>query len=134
MVSNTLCFVHLPHSPTEMRAPRTLTLSLLASVSLACSSTSSPDNSPHTTGVFSLVSADARTLPAQVFDGTIVTDEVPPFHLRVLATSGTLSIDANGHYEQQVKHDALIDGALSGRPAHADRGECTRSGAQLHCV
>jgi hypothetical protein len=118
-----------------MRNHRVLALSLVAGVSVACSSTSAPDKSaPHTTGVFTLVSANGEALPAAVFEGTIVTDEIPPYHLRVLATSGSITIDANGHYEHRVNHDAMIDGVLGGRPNHTDRGSCTRSGEELHCV
>lgn len=114
---------------------RTILLALIAIITSGCSSTSSPDKSvSRDTGVFTLVSADAQTLPANVFDGTIVTGEIPPFHLQVLAKSGTFTIDANGHYEHRVQHDAVIDGVVSGRPDHSDHGDCTRSANQLHCV
>jgi len=113
---------------------RTIIL-LLAALLGGCSSTSAPDKAaPHTTGVFTLVSADGQPVPAPVFEGTIVTDQIPPFHLRVLAKAGSFSLDANGHYEHRVQHDAFIDGVIGARPDHSDRGECTRSGDQLHCV
>jgi hypothetical protein len=117
-----------------MFLPRSI-LALIAALALGCSSSSAPNTqAPHTTGTFTLVSADAQPLPALVFDGTIVTSEIPPFHLRILAKAGTFTIDANGHYEHRVLHDAFIDGVIGARPDHSDHGECTRSGAELHCV
>src|SRR5947209_13546319 len=114
---------------------RSIVLPLIAALALGCSSSSAPDKQvTHTIGTFTLVSADAQPLPAPVFEGTIVTNEIPPFHLRIVAKVGTFSIDANGHYEHRVQHDAFIDGVIGARPDHSDHGECTRSGAELHCV
>ena len=86
------------------------------------------------TGQFNLVSADDQALPATVFDGTIVADPEPPFHLRVVATSGSIVLDANGHYEQRVEHNTMIDGVFNGRVIRVDRGDCTRTVSQLTCV
>lgn len=85
-------------------------------------------------GQFALVAAEGAALPATVFDGIVVADPDPSFHLRVDATSGSISIDAAGHYERRVSHDAFVDGTLSGHVTHVDRGECTRSGGQLQCA
>jgi hypothetical protein len=112
-----------------------LAATLLVAAAIGCSSTSAPaNNTPQTTGVFNLVLAESQSLPAAVFEGTIVTEDAPAFHLRVLATSGSFSIDGSGHYEHRVNQDVFIDGALSGRPRYSDHGECTRNGAQLQCT
>src|SRR5436305_12514049 len=102
---------------------------------LACSDSTAPSENPDVfTGQFSLDRADDRPLPAIVFSGQIV---VPPpdqtFELEILATSGTISIAPNGHYEQRVDHDVYIDRVKSGGLAHADHGDCVRSGNQLQC-
>ena len=106
---------------------------ILTSALIGCSDSTAPsDKGPHFSGRFDLTQADAQPLPAAVFDG-IISDVTPAFHLRVLATGGSISIDTNGHYEQHVDHDVMINGAFNGPLTRADRGECTRSGNELHC-
>jgi hypothetical protein len=101
---------------------------------LACSDPSPTGSQDYSVGLFDLTSADAHPLPATVFDGTITADPQPPFQLRVIATSGSISVDASGHYIQRVEHDALVNGVLSARVTRSDHGECTRSGTQLQCI
>ena len=106
---------------------------ILTSALIGCSDSTSPtDTTDHFSGTFDLTHADAQPVPAAVFDG-MISDVTPSFHLRVIATGGSISIDGNGHYEQRVNHDVFVDGALSGHFTRADRGECTRSGNDLHC-
>lgn len=106
---------------------------VLTSALIGCSESTAPaDTGPHFSGRFDLTQAEAQPLPAAVFDG-IINQVTPAFHLRVLATGGSISIDANGHYEQHVNHDVMINGAFNGPLTRADRGECTRSGNQFHC-
>jgi len=104
----------------------------LAAALLGCSGTTSPN--PAGNRQFKLVTADEHALPSIVFDGTIAADTAAPFHLRVTATSGTMSIDSLGHYEQRVMHDVELNGAPSGSLRRADRGECTTVGDALQCV
>ena len=111
---------------------RLTTLLVPAAIVLACTNGTSPADN-RSTGTFTLVSADDQTLPAAVFDGVVSADPSPPFHLRIIATSGSLTLDANGHYEQRVEHDTIIDGVKNGRVTRADRGECSRTGTQLQC-
>lgn len=113
---------------------RLTALTALLMVLIACDKAASPVESPNLSiGEFALVAAEGVSLPAPVFDGIVVADPDPSFHLKIVATSGSITIDATGHYEQRVSHDAFIDGALGGRATHVDRGECARSGAQLQC-
>ena len=113
---------------------RLTTLAALLLVLVACDRASSPvESRDKSIGEFALVAAEGASLPATVFDGVVVADPDPSFHLKVVATSGSITIDATGHYEQRVSHDAFIDGTLGGRATHVDRGECTRSGAGLQC-
>ena len=113
---------------------RLTTLAALLTVLFGCDKASSPVESPDKSiGEFALVAAEGTSLPAAVFDGIVVADPDPSFHLKVVATSGSITIDATGHYEQRVSHDAYIDGTLGSRATHVDRGECTRAGAQLQC-
>jgi hypothetical protein len=113
---------------------RLTTLAALLSLLIACDKAVSPGEIPdQSIGEFILVAAEGASLPAPVFDGVVVADPDPSFHLRIVATSGSITIDATGHYEQRVSHDAFVDGALNGRATHVDRGECTRSGALLQC-
>jgi len=101
----------------------------------ACADYTAPNKiEDHSIGQFSLVSADEQALPATVFDGIITADPAPSFHLRVIATSGTFSIDASGHYTQHVEHDTVIDGVRNGRVIRGDHGDCTRTAAELRCV
>ena len=106
---------------------------ILTSALIGCSDSTAPaDNSPHFFGRFDLTQAEAQALPAAVFDG-MITDVTPAFHLRVLATGGSISIDTNGHYEQRVNHDVMINGAFNGPLTRVDHGECTRSGNEFRC-
>jgi hypothetical protein len=106
---------------------------LLVTAMIGCSDTTSPpDNSDHFTGQFDLTHAESVALPATVFEGNI-TNVTPAFHLRIVATSGSIVISPNGHYEQHVQHDTFIDGAFNGHVTRADRGECTRTGSELQC-
>ena len=70
----------------------------LTATTFGCSgdSASPVSNQERFAGQFTLTSAEAQPLPATVFDG-MIDDVTPPFHLRVVATSGSISIDANGH-------------------------------------
>jgi hypothetical protein len=101
----------------------------------ACSDSTSPSaNEDRFTGQFHLAAAGEVALPANVFEGTIeLPAPQPSFHLRIVATGGTISIAPSGHYEQHVDHDVYIDGVKNGILVHADRGECTRNGVQLQC-
>ena len=112
---------------------RVTTLAALLLVLIACDKASPVESPDKSIGEFALVAAEGASLPAPVFDGIVVADPDPSFHLEIVATSGFMTIDASGHYEQRVSHDAFIDGALGGRATHVDRGECTRSGTQLQC-
>ena len=106
---------------------------LLVTAMIGCSDSTSPvDNTDHFSGQFDLTHAEAVPLPATVFEGNI-NDVTPAFHLRIVATSGSIVISPNGHYEQHVQHDAFIDGAFNGHVTRADRGECSRTGSELHC-
>jgi hypothetical protein len=116
-----------------IRTLRLATLVTLSAALIACEKTSPTETADKSIGQFALVAAENVALPATVFDGIVVADPDPSFHLRIVATSGSITIDATGHYEQRVSHDAFIDGSLGGRATHVDRGECTRSGAQLQC-
>ena len=86
----------------------------------------------HFTGQFDLTHAESVALPATVFEGNITT-VTPAFHLRIVATSGSIVISPNGHYEQRVQHDTFIDGAFNGHITREDRGECARTGSELQC-
>lgn len=113
-----------------------LSLTTLIALSIAligCDKPSPAETHDKSIGQFELVAADNAALPAPVFDGIVIADPAPSFHLRVEATSGSITIDATGHYEQRVNQDAFIDGTLGGHRTHVDRGECTRSGGQLQC-
>jgi hypothetical protein len=102
---------------------------------LACSDSTSPNRGDPYTGTFVLTNADDQPLPATVFDGIIVVPEPDPsFHLRILATTGSITIDANGHYRQLVDHDAFVDGVFASRVTRSDHGDCTRAGNQLTCL
>jgi hypothetical protein len=80
-----------------------LTLALLLVTALiGCTDSTSPDSSDHFTGQFDLTHAEALPLPATVFEGNI-TSVTPAFHLRIVATSGSIVISPNGHYEQRVQ-------------------------------
>jgi hypothetical protein len=115
---------------------RHFAVAFVACISLGCSTSTSPvdDTTIHTSGTFNLYSANNSTLPAQVFAGLITGQGITPFNLRVVATTGSFTIDANNHYEQRVDHDAFIDGVLGARNIHSDHGDCTRAGAELHCT
>ena len=118
----------------SVRLMTRLTLALLlVTAMIGCSDSTSPDNSDHFTGQFDLTHAEALPLPATVFEGNI-TSVTPAFHLRIVATSGSIVISPNGHYEQHVQHDTFIDGAFNGHVTHADRGECSRTGGELQCI
>jgi hypothetical protein len=120
----------------QVRSRRSiLLLAALVLSALACSDSTAPsDNQDVFTGQFSLDRADDRPLPAIVFSGEIaVPSPDPTFELEIVATSGTISIAANGHYEQRVAHDVYIDRVKNGGLAHADHGDCVRSGNQLQC-
>lgn len=99
----------------------------------ACSDNQSPVGD-HFTGQFTLTHADQQPLPAPVFDGIINPAPDPTFHLRIVAATGTITIDATGHYQQHLEHDTFIDGVWNGRVIYADRGDCSRAGTQLLCV
>lgn len=105
---------------------------LLSATLSACSNDQSPVGD-HFTGQFTLTHADQQPLPAPVFDGIIDPAPSPPFHLRVVAATGTITIDANGRYQQHLEHDTFIDGVWNGRVVHSDHGQCTRAAAQLLC-
>ena len=105
----------------------------LSAVLIGCDKSSPTEAADRSIGQFALVAAENVALPATVFDGIVVADPDPWFHLRVVATSGSITLDATGHYEQRVSHEAFIDGSLGSRATHVDRGECTRSGSQLQC-
>ena len=114
---------------TILRASAIVVLSALLS---ACSDNQAPVGD-HFTGQFTLTHADEQPLPAPVFDGVINPAPNPTFHLRIVATTGTISIDANGHYQQHLEHDTFIDGVWNGRVVYSDHGNCTRAGTQLLC-
>ena len=123
-----------PERPMAIRRLlRPTILGTLSAVLIGCEKSSPTEAPDRSTGQFALVAAENVALPATVFDGIVVLDPDPSLHLRVVAISGSITIDAIGHYEQRVSHDAFIDGTLGGRATHVDRGECTRSGAQLQC-
>ena len=106
----------------------------LIAVLVACSSTTSPDShQQHFTGQFTLTHAAEQAVPATVFDG-MIADVATPFHLRIVAKTGSFALSPSGHYEQHVAHDAIIDGAFNGPLTRVDRGECTRSGMTWHCI
>jgi len=115
-------------------AVRLTTFFALSIVLLGCDKASPTGMDDMSVGRFALVAAENMVLPATVFDGIVVADPDAWFHLRIDATSGSIAIDAAGRYEQRVSHDSFIDGALGGHAIHVDRGECTRSGGQLHCT
>jgi hypothetical protein len=117
------------HLRTILRAATVIVLSAILS---GCSDNQSPVGD-HFTGQFTLTHADEQPLPAPVFDGVIDPAPSPTFRLRVVATTGSISIDADGHYQQHLEHDTYIDGVFNGRVIHADHGSCTRAAAQLLC-
>ena len=111
---------------------RTATAVVLSAMLSGCSDNQAPVGD-HFTGQFTLTHADQQPLPAPVFDGIIDPAPNPTFHLRIVAATGTISIDATGHYQQHLEHDTFIDGAWNGRVIYSDHGDCTRAGAQLLC-
>ena len=113
---------------------RSVILALIALCGACADYTSPRPIEDRSVGTFALVSADEHTLPAVVFDGIVVADPDPSFHLRVIATSGSFTIDGTGRYAHHVEHDTFVDGVLNGRVIHSDHGDCTRAGAALHCV
>lgn len=116
------------------RRPILLVAALVLSVQACSDSTAPSENQDVFTGQFNLDRADERSLPAIVFSGEIaVPPPDPTFELEIVATGGTISIAPNGHYEQRVDHDVYIDRVKNGGLAHADHGDCVRSGNQLQC-
>ena len=111
---------------------RVATAVVLTATLSACSDNQSPVGD-HFTGQFTLTHADQQPLPAPVFDGIIDPTPDPTFHLRIVAATGTISIDANGHYQQHLEHDTFINSVFNGRVIYADHGQCTRAGTQLLC-
>jgi hypothetical protein len=81
-------------------------------------------------GSYTLVEAGGQPLPGIVSVGV---DEGQWFE--VIATSGRISIDATGHYEQLVMLQGWTDGKLTSRWRWVDRGTCRRvSGARFSCI
>ena len=69
--------------------------------------------------------------PVTVFEG-MVEDPEGDFHLRVLATGGSLVLAQDSTYEHEVRFESYVDGSLSGRPRWADRGQWRARGDTLH--
>jgi hypothetical protein len=88
-----------------------------------------PDVTAPAMGSYALADVGGQPVPAIVSVGV---DEGSWF--QVIATSGRITIDATGHYEQLVKLEASTDGMRTGRWNWVDRGICERdSGAHLVC-
>jgi hypothetical protein len=78
---------------------------------------SSPgDTPPGLTGSYVLQA------PVTVFEGVVQSPE-GDFHLRVLATGGSLLLARDSSYEHEVRFESYIDGQLSARPRWVDRGQ-----------
>jgi hypothetical protein len=68
--------------------------------------------------------------PLTVFDDTVAGES--PFHLRVLATGGSLVLAEDSTYQHQLRFESWIDGTLSGRSRWTDRGQWRARGDTLH--
>ena len=64
-------------------------------------------------GQYALTHAAGQPLPGTVFDGTIddPSGVTPSFRLRMVATSGALTLTVDGAYQHAVDLTATIDGA-----------------------
>ena len=82
-------------------------------------------------GRYTLSGAAGQPVPAVVFDDTI-RDDSGDFHLRIVATSGTLVLTETGGYEQRLEQTPYIDGQPQPRLRRTDRGAYTVSGDSLH--
>jgi hypothetical protein len=87
-----------------------------------------PDVTAPAAGSYALADVGGQPLPGIVSVGV---DEGMWFE--VIATSGRISIDTTGHYEQVVMLEGWTDGAFTGRWRWADRGRC-RHDSSIHLV
>lgn len=96
-------------------------IALAAILAASCSGATAPRGPA---GTYALSSVEGSALPAPVFDGVIHDPhEVDPdFHLRIVATSGQLTLSSTGHYEHAVQLDAEIDGQAQPAMRWRDRG------------
>lgn len=69
--------------------------------------------------------------PLPVFDD-LVPDPEGDFHLRVVATGGSLVLMTDSRYQHEVHLEAYVDGQLSGRQGWVDRGDWRAAGDTLH--
>ena len=53
-----------------------------------------------------------QSVLAVVFEGTILGGTGPDFHLRVVASSGSLVLTEYGRYDHEVDLSAFVDGAF----------------------
>lgn len=85
-------------------------------------------------GRFDLVTAGGKALPTAVFDGIILIGEDEFHHLEITATDGYLELDGEGGYRQRVSQEVRVDGHPSPGLDWVDRGLCTVSRVEMHCL
>jgi hypothetical protein len=85
-------------------------------------------------GQYTLAQAGGQPLPGAVFDGIIhdSSGTIPDFHLRIVASSGSLTLTADGRYQHAVDLVATIDGAPHSMPRWRDHGQFTLQGDSVH--
>jgi hypothetical protein len=87
-------------------------------------------------GQYALALAGGHSLPGTVFDGMITdpTGVAPSFHLQFVATSGSLTLTADGHYQHALDFSATIDGAPQPATLWRDHGQYTLRGDSVAFV
>lgn len=87
-------------------------------------------------GQYALTHAAGQPLPGTVFDGTIddPSGVTPSFRLRMVATSGALTLTVDGAYQHAVDLTATIDGAPQPAIHWRDHGLYTSQGDSVQFV
>lgn len=81
---------------------------------------------------YALAQVNGVSLPAEVYAG-VYFDEFTGFFrdLRIVASEGYLLLRDDGTYDQRVKMQAYVDGALTGRPNYEDLGRWAKADVAL---
>ena len=114
--------------PATSRSPgRALARAAIALVmTVAACRGDSPTQStpaPDVVGTFTLTQVDARALPAVIYEGIYIDPSDDGFHtVRTYVDEGSLTIRADGSYEQQVVLRETVDGRRSGGMRWNDAG------------
>ena len=113
-----------------MRRVGTRRLVWLLVVAAACGD--DPVSPAGPAGQYTLTHAAGQPVPAVVFEGTVPGGTEPDFHLRVVASSGSLVLTDDGRYDHEVDLSAFVDGAPQPATHWSDHGLYTVDGDSLH--